>query len=47
MLEFYKQKLQLLKDGPTVYSMEKLSCSTDVVEFINKIEKYDLSPTKS
>lgn len=46
MLEFYKQKLQLVKNGSTVYSMESLSCSNDVVEFINKIERFDLSPTK-
>ena len=46
MLEFYKQKLQLVKDSPAIYSMEQLTTTQEVVDFMNTIEKLDLSPTK-
>ena len=45
-MEIQKIKLQMVKDGATIYTLDKITTPKDIVELINAHEKYDLAPTE-
>lgn len=44
-MEIQKVKLQMIKDGSTIYTLEKITTPKDVVKLVNAHEKYDMAPT--
>lgn len=45
-MEIQKVKLQMVKDGSTIYTLEKITTPGDIVKLINAHEKYELATTE-
>ena len=45
-MELQKIKLQMIKEGKPIFTLEQITSPEEIVELINTYERYDLSPTQ-
>lgn len=45
-MEIQKIKLQMIKEGKPIYTLDTITSTKDIVELINAHEKYDLTPVQ-
>lgn len=45
-MEIQKVKLQMVKDGSAIYTLEKITTPKDIIKLINAHERYDLATTE-